>query len=103
MSSLDSVRIRTRRAQILPATDAMRRGILLPSEPHSHSRDDQATESAPSPDLPMSVVEQVVGVERGSGLGFSLDAYNLLDHRHREIGGGGRLGRLVVSRVRVRL
>ena len=41
--------------------------------------------------------------ERASGIGFSLDAYNLLDHRHREIGGGGLLGRLVVSSVQVRL
>ena len=52
-----------------------------------------------------ALVDAHVGyeLERGSGIGFSLDAYNLLDHRHREIGGGGRLGRLVVSRVRVRL
>ncbi|HEV8510627.1 MAG TPA: TonB-dependent receptor [Gemmatimonadales bacterium] len=51
-----------------------------------------------------ALVDAHVGyqLERASGIGFSLDAYNLLDHRHREIGGGGRLGRLVVSRVQVR-
>ncbi len=34
---------------------------------------------------------------------LSVDAYNLLDHRHREFAGAPEIGRLVVSRVQVRL
>lgn len=51
-----------------------------------------------------AVVDAHLGyqISRTSGIGFSLDAHNLFDKRHREIGGGGRLGRLVVSRVQVR-
>jgi iron complex outermembrane receptor protein len=36
-----------------------------------------------------------------TGITLSVDAYNLLDHRHREIGGAPAIGRLVVSRVQV--
>ena len=42
-------------------------------------------------------------LERASGIGFALDAYNLLDHRHREVAGGGLLGRLVVAKMQVRV
>ncbi len=37
-----------------------------------------------------------------SGITLSVDAYNLLDHRHREIAGAPEIGRLVVSRVQLR-
>lgn len=42
-------------------------------------------------------------LERAPGIAFSLDATNLLDHRHREVAGGGLLGRLVVARLQVRI
>ena len=36
-----------------------------------------------------------------AGVGFSLDASNVLNHEHREVAGGGRIGRMIVSRVRL--
>ncbi len=50
------------------------------------------------------LVDAHVGYEvsRAPSIAISLDAINLLDQRHREIGGGGQLGRLVVSRVQTR-
>ena len=51
-----------------------------------------------------AVVDARVGYEPrwAPGISISLDARNVLDHRHRELVGAPQLGRLVVSRVQAR-
>ena len=49
------------------------------------------------------VLDAHVAYALGRGITLSLDAYNLLDYRHSEIGGAPDLGRLVVSKVQARL